>query len=98
MTYIEPTELTRPFKRGDRVQVMNGDHSICGANHRVVYAGKKVVRIEDGRRYRATDGWWIGANGTWPFPWLRLAPENGAVAPAPPESNVEVSHSRREKP
>lgn len=74
MTYIEPPQLQRPFKRGDSVQVMNRDHTICGTDHRVVYAGKNVVRIEDGRRYRATDGWWIGSNGTWPFPWLRHTP------------------------
>lgn len=75
MTYIEPPPLPRPFVRGDTVQVMNRDHTPCQGVHRVVYAGKKVVRIEDGRRYRATDGWWIGDTAAWPFPWLRLAPD-----------------------
>jgi len=74
MTYLTPTKPKKRFKRGDAVQVMNGDHSVCGDNHRVVRAGKKVVRIEDGRRYRASDGWWIGSNGIWPFPWLRHKP------------------------
>lgn len=74
LTYIYPPELERPFKRRDCVQVMNGDGTVCGKNHRVVYAGPKVVRIEDGRRYRASDGWWIGSNGIWPFPWLRHTP------------------------
>lgn len=74
MKYIEPPKLKRPFKRGDKVKVVNGDHTICGADHCVIYAGKRVVRIEDGRRYRATDGWWIGSAGTWPFPFLRHTP------------------------
>lgn len=76
MTYVEPDPLTRPFKKGDIVQVMNSDGSVCGDDHKVVYVGKKVVRIEDGRKYRATDGWWIGNHGAYPFPWLRLKPES----------------------
>ena len=73
MTYIEPTKPKRPFKSGDRVEVMNADHTVCSNGHWVTYGGKKVVRIEDSRRFRASDGWWIGSNGVWPFPWLRHA-------------------------
>lgn len=73
MSYILPPPIPRPFNRGDLVLVMNGDHTVCSGGHKVVYVGKKVVRIEDGRRYRASDGWWIGSNGIWPYPWIKLA-------------------------
>lgn len=74
MEYVPPKKLKRPFKRGDRVQVVDRMGVPFDTIHRVRYAGKRVVRIDDGRRYRASDGWWIGENGAWPFPSLTLAP------------------------
>jgi len=72
MTYKSPPHLKRPFRRGDWALVMNGDGTVCGGPYTVVYAGKKVVRLRDGRRYRASDGWWIGSSGVFPFPWIKL--------------------------
>lgn len=72
ITYQVPEELPRKFRRGDRVEVCDRDLSPMSLQ-RVVYAGTKIVRTSCGRRWRASDGWWIGSNGTWPFPSIRLA-------------------------
>lgn len=72
--YIKPTAPDRPFKKGDFVEVMNGDHSICGGPYRVTHAVKSFARIADGREFRQSDGYWIGNNGAYPFPWLRHQP------------------------
>jgi hypothetical protein len=29
------------------------------------------VRLDDGRRFRPSDGYWIGDNGIWPFPSIQ---------------------------
>lgn len=73
MTYKEPVKPKRPFRRGDAVQVMNRDHTVCGGPYMVKSVTKKVATIEDGRKYQQANGYWIGENGAWPFPWLRHA-------------------------
>jgi len=72
LTYKLPEPLNRPFRRGDRVEVCDRDLRVMDVES-VVYAGKKVVRLFGGRRFRASDGWYIGTNGTWPFPSIRHA-------------------------
>jgi hypothetical protein len=71
MTYVLPKRLRRPFKRGDIVETCHSDLSKMGTQ-KVVYAGKKIVRTDDGRRWRASDGWYVGWRA-WPFPSIRLA-------------------------
>ena len=70
MTYVVPKPIRKPFTRGEIVEVCDRDMRVMECE-KVVYAGKEVIRLEGGRRFRATDGWWIGENGTWPFPSIR---------------------------
>jgi hypothetical protein len=44
---------------------------------RVVYAGKRIVRLDCRRRFRSSDGWWVGENGIWPFPSIRHQKKGG---------------------
>ncbi len=70
VTYTPPKPIGPPFRSGEIVEVCDSNLSPM-SEERVVYAGKKVVRLEGGRRFRASDGYWIGENGIWPFPSIR---------------------------
>lgn len=70
LTYTPPRPPDRPFKTGQLVEVCDRDLSPMSVV-KVHRAGKRVVRLVDGRRFGAVDGWWIGENGTWPFPSIR---------------------------
>lgn len=71
MEYKLPRKPSRPFKVGDSVQVMNGDHSICGGPYRVKKVTKFFATLPDGRKFKQVNGWWQGESRAWPFPWLR---------------------------
>jgi len=62
----------RPFVKGDEVVILDSRAIACG-KQRVVRANSKVVVTDCGREWRQGDGWWIGNNGTWPFPTIELA-------------------------
>ena len=61
----------RPFAKGDIVHLIDSQGSDCGAL-KVIYAGKKIVRVNGGRRYLQNDGRWFADGRPWPFPWIRL--------------------------
>jgi hypothetical protein len=69
-TYRVPEPIGLQFTKGEFVEVCDRDLSVMSIK-KVIYAGKSVVRIADNRRFRASDGWWIGRNGIWPFPSIR---------------------------
>lgn len=78
ITYKPPLQIRRPFVRGEIVEVVDRN-LLMMERERVVYAGPRVVRLAGGRRFRASDGWWIGESGTWPFPSIRHARKGGAA-------------------
>jgi hypothetical protein len=45
----------RPFAKGDTVHLIDSQGFDCGPL-KVAYAGKKTVRVRDGRRYLQNDG------------------------------------------
>lgn len=80
LTYKRPGPIGKSFTRGEVVEVCDRNLRVMGIG-KVVYAGKRVVRLNDNRRFRASDGWWIGENGTWPFPSIRhLTPAGRKLA------------------
>lgn len=70
LTYKVPLSFRKPFKTGEVVEVCDRD-LISMSDVKIKRAGKKVIRLVDSRTFRASDGWWIGENGTWPFPSIR---------------------------
>lgn len=70
MTYTTPLPIQTPFKAGETVEVCNRD-LVAMSRVKVTRAGIKVVRLVDGRRFRASDGWYIGVGGAYPFPSIR---------------------------
>lgn len=70
MTYKVPRPIRRPFETGEIVEVCDRDLLVMSCE-KVARAGKRVVRLEHGRTFRASDGWYIGNHGTWPFPSIR---------------------------
>lgn len=77
LTYVRPTKPSRPFERGDFVDVMDrlGNRS---ETRKVVRAGKYVVLTDCGRRWDQR-GFWRGENGSWPFPWIRHSRRKAVV-------------------
>jgi hypothetical protein len=69
LTYVVPTNPRRAFKRGDIVDVMDRECKRM-SSQRVTFARKNFIVTECGRHWNQ-DGWWIGENGTWPFPWIK---------------------------
>jgi hypothetical protein len=70
MTYTPPKKLRKPFVKGEIVAVCDRDLKPM-SYERIVAVSKSRVKLEGGRSFRTSDGWWIGANGTWPFPSIR---------------------------
>ena len=71
LTYQMPPRLRRPFRVGEVVSICDRSGDVMG-KFVVAKAGAKVIRLRaDDRRFRASDGWWIGESGVWPFPSLR---------------------------
>ena len=71
LTYVEPTPPMRPFKKGDKVEVLDRDGSVL-SRRTVIRAGKRVAVTECSRRWRQADGWFIGSTAAHPFPSIRL--------------------------
>lgn len=69
LTYKVPEPPGRPFRKGDIVETLDRNGGVMGTEV-VVYAGPKIVRTKDGRRWNQ-DGWWVGEIA-WPFPSIRL--------------------------
>lgn len=69
LQYTIPKPILKPLKRGDLVDVMSRD-GMRLSTRRVVRAGPRVVVTDCTRRWRATDGRWIG-DRVYPFPWIR---------------------------
>lgn len=67
--YTVPEPIKTPFAKGEIVEVCDRDLKPMG-EVKVKYAGKKIVRLVDGRTFRATDGWYLG-HKAWPFPSIR---------------------------
>ena len=76
LIYKVPATITRPFRRGDLVEVCDRD-LVAMSTQRVVYVGKRIVRLDCRRRFRSSDGWWVGENGIWPFPSIRHQKKGG---------------------
>ena len=70
LEYTVPKPIENPFVAGEIVEVCSRDLRPM-SEVRVAYAGKRMIRLDDGRRFRASDGWWIGSNGVFPFPSIR---------------------------
>lgn len=71
-TYKPHVPPPRPFAKGDIVEVIDSQGFNCGAV-KVIYAGKKLVRVSGGRSYLQSDGRWFVDGRSWPFPWIRLS-------------------------
>lgn len=69
LTYVAPTKPSRPFKRGDIVDVMDRDGKRL-STYKITHASKRRVLTDCGRSWDQR-GWWLGANGSYPFPWIR---------------------------
>lgn len=70
MKYLVPKTIRKPFVTGEVVEVC--DRHLNEMGHvKIKRAGPKVVALEDGRRFRSSDGWWIGETRAWPFPSIR---------------------------
>lgn len=67
--YTPPKPIERPFVVGEIVEVCDRDLKAI-SEVQVKYAGKKIVRLVDGRTFRATDGYWLG-DEAYPFPSIR---------------------------
>lgn len=83
LTYETPWPLPRPFVKGDKVHVYSRDLIVIGITD-VAYAGVKVIRTKDGRRWEATTGLWLDdlhCHVTYPFPLIRLAYTNHEELP-----------------
>lgn len=79
LTYVVPDDPPRPFQTGDVVEVMDRRGVVIG-EQRVTKAADDLVTTDDKRNW-TSDGWWLGENGAYPFPWIRLkssAPAGGA--------------------
>lgn len=72
LTYIEPEAPSRPFAKGDTVEVLDREHKVLGTQQ-IVRVNKASVETDCGRRWRK-DGWWIGSEQAWPFPSIRHLP------------------------
>ena len=70
-TYKPHEPPLRPFAKGDIVHLIDSQGFDCGPL-KVIYAGKRIVRVSGGRRYLQNDGRWFADNRAWPFPWIRL--------------------------
>jgi hypothetical protein len=72
LVYVPHETPSRPFKKGDRVELIDSEGAALSVLT-VRRAARKVVHVSDGRRF-TPDGRWIGASGkAWPFPTIRLA-------------------------
>jgi hypothetical protein len=71
ITYKPPKRLRKPFVRGQMVEVCDRDLNPERTQRKIVRVGKLITVTDCGRRWRTSDGWWIGENGTWPFPSIR---------------------------
>jgi len=72
LTYKVPKQIKTPFVKGEIVETC--DRSLNTMDRvMVVKVTKRVVTLEDGREFRAEDGWWIGEDRAWPFPSIRHA-------------------------
>lgn len=69
LTYTVPKPIRRPFETGEIVEFCDRDLKVL-SELKIVRAGKRIVRVEDGRTFRATDGWYVGEQA-WPFPSIR---------------------------
>lgn len=80
LTYKVPKPIKSPFVTGEVVDVCDRDlHTMSAV--KIKRAGKRVIRLADGRTFRASDGWWIGDTQAWPFPSIRhAAPNQGTDA------------------
>lgn len=71
LTYRVPPKIIKPFAVGEIVAICDRDGAII-SRAKVKTAGKKVIRLaSDLRSFRASDGYWIGEDGFYPFPSLR---------------------------
>jgi hypothetical protein len=72
LTYAPVKPLLRLFVRGDGVEVCDRCLGVLGFST-VVFAGKKIVRTIDGRRWSAVSGCFVDEKGrVFPFPSIRL--------------------------
>lgn len=69
VSYKIPKHIRYPFVVGEIVEVCDRQLKVMG-EQRVVYAGKRIVRTDCGRAWRATTGWFVGS-APWPFPSIR---------------------------
>lgn len=67
----------RPFAKGDIVELIDSTGFNCG-RLKITRAGKRLVSVADGRRYKQNDGRWFADGRAWPFPWIRLAQDKTA--------------------
>lgn len=69
LTYVMPTKPSRPFVRGDIVDVMDREGKRMSTRKVVRVQGHWVVT--DCQRMWTQNGYWVGSAGTWPFPWIK---------------------------
>lgn len=64
-----PKPIRHHFTTGEFVEVCDRSLNTMSVV-KIKRAGTKVVKLSDGRTFRASDGWWIGEKA-WPFPSIR---------------------------
>ena len=70
LTYVVPRPIGKPFETGEVVEFCNRDMKVL-SEVKIARAGKRIVRLVDGRTFRASDGWYVGDGGAYPFPSIR---------------------------
>ncbi len=69
MKYVLPKKPRKSFKKNDIVDTFDR-LGIKMETVKVISVTKKLVVTSCGRSWDQ-DGWWIGTNGTWPWPFIR---------------------------
>ena len=72
LTYRKPGKVRKPFAVGETVIVRDRDLSWIGETKIKAVSANAVV-TEDGRDWRADNGWYIGPSRAYPFPSIGRA-------------------------
>lgn len=71
LTYQVPPAFKKPLTVGDCVSVHGRDGEKIGETIITRRDRKGIVVTDDGRRWVAKNGYWLGDALSWPFPSIR---------------------------
>lgn len=73
LIYKEPITPVRPFEVGDRIEVLDLDHTVLSTRTVKTRNKRGDLKTDCGRQWNK-DGWWVSEDGTaYPFPSIRHA-------------------------